>query len=499
MISRKHLVIASGLFVAITLVFSFRLSHPELHADEITYLNAVFESQLQGRVFPVQGDGQLFLNKPPLSFWAMRISFEVLGPTPFAARFPSVLFSAATATLLFLFGAVRFGRLVGLLAALVFAFTPSPLVTHGLRAATPDALEILLVAVGLCGLETWRQRRAGWALAATTVAIAATAWVKSPFAVLVFLAYWLATEWFARRAGHGTPRLLASLALVVVAWGLAFCAWFAVLAADTSPRAVTKRLFNQQYGRRIEGRLGKSHLQGPSFFLQTTVADFGPLLALPLASGVWFLIQRRRKVRVGAPVDAASLLPWATAAPLLASVSASKLPWYAYLGYPGMALILAASGSALTRGPLFRRLLIPVVAGVLVLRLPLSDAWPESPRYRGLMGHLWQLAQDDATIVVVPAPDLELPRQRDVSYREARFYLRTLLKRPSVVREGSCRAVLQNQPSSGTELQIELYRPNDEGVGLWLVDECGGRLVTALGTHSNMMLLSFIASRTEES
>ncbi|MDX2000007.1 MAG: glycosyltransferase family 39 protein [Thermoanaerobaculia bacterium] len=468
------------LFLFISVVFSFRLEHPELHADEITYLNAVFESQLQGRVFPVQGDGQLFLNKPPLSFWAMRISFELLGPTPFAARLPSVLFAAATATLLFLFGSARFGRRVGLLAALIFAFTPSPLVTHGLRAATPDALEILLVTVGVCGLETWRRCRVGWALAATTVAIAATAWVKSPFAVLVFLVYWLATEWFARRAGQGTPRLLASLGLVVVAWGLAFTAWFAVLAADTSPRAVTKRLFNQQYGRRIEGRLGKSHLQGPSFYLETTVADFGPLLALPLASGVWFLIVRRRNAHVDAPVDAARQLPWATAAPLLASVSASKLPWYAYLGYPGMALLLAASGSALARGPHWRRLLVPVVAGILVLRLPLADAWPESPRYRGLVGHLWQLAQDDATIVFVPAPDLELPRQRDVAYREARFYLRTLLKRPTATRASTCRAVLQNQPRTGTELQIELYRPNDEGVGLWLVDECGGRLVTEL-------------------
>lgn len=114
------------LFLFVSVVFSFRLSHPELHADEITYLNAVFESQLQGRVFPVQGDGQLFLNKPPLSFWAMRISFELLGPTPFAARLPSVLFSAATATLLFLFGSARFGQWVGLLAALIFAFTPSP-------------------------------------------------------------------------------------------------------------------------------------------------------------------------------------------------------------------------------------------------------------------------------------------------------------------------------------------------------------------------------------
>lgn len=442
-------------------------------------MNAVFESQLQGRIFPVQGDGELFLNKPPLAFWAMRLSFEALGPSPFAARLPSVLFAAATAALLYLFGAAWFGRWVGLLAALVFAFTPSPLATHGLRAATPDALEILLVTVAVCGLETWRRRRAGWALGVTAVVIAATAWVKSPFAVLVFLVYWLATEWFARRAGRGTPRLPASLALVVLAWTAAFGLWLAVLAADTSPRAVTKRLFNQQYGRRIEGRLGKSHLQGPSFYVTTTLADYGPLLVLPVVGGGWFLLRRRRNADFGPRSNAIHLITWAAAAPLLASTSASKLPWYAYLGYPGLALLVAAGTVAFFEPRHFRRLAVLLGVGILTVRLPLAEAWPQSPRHRGPVGRLWQLAQADPTIVVVPAPDLELPRQRDAAYREARFFLRTLLKRPADSRAaGSCRAVLQNRPGAGTEAQVELYRPNDEGVGLWLVDECGGRLVT---------------------
>ncbi len=481
---RRRLLAALFLFLAVAVAFSVRLAHPELHADEITYMNAVFESMLQERVFPVQGDGELFLNKPPLSLWAMRGAFELLGPSPFAARLPSVLFAAATAALLYLFGAALFGELAGLVAALVFAFTPSPLVTHGLRAATPDALEILLLTVAIAGFETWRRRQARWALVATVSALAATAWVKSPFAAAVFVFYLLVTEGPARRAGRGTPRLLASLGLVVAAWAAAFGLWFAVLAADTSTRAVTKRLIHQQYGRRIEGRLGKSHLQGPAFYPRNLAADYGPLLLLHVAAGAVALTRRRHEADPKTTAGAVSLITWAAVAPLLASVSASKLTWYAYLSHPGMALLIAvAAGSVVARFS-SRRLAsagaLGAVCLVLALRLPTADAWPDQPRHRGPVGELWDLVQHDPAIRIVPGAGLELPRQRDVAYREARFYLRTLLKRPPSPRASDCRALLQNVPGGSVDSQVELYRPNDEGLGLWLVDQCGGRLVKAL-------------------
>lgn len=484
MFSHRRLLAAFLLALALAAVFSLRLAHPELHTDEITYMNAVFESMLQERVFPVQGDGELFLNKPPLSLWAMRLSFELLGPSPFAARLPSVLFAAGTAALLYLFGAALFGEITGLLAAFVFAFTPSPLVTHGLRAATPDALEILLVSLAILGLETWRRHRAGWALAATVSALAATAWVKSPFAAVVFILYMLVTEWPARRAGRGTPRPLFTLGLLIGAWSTVFALWLAVLAADTSPRAVSRRLIYQQYGRRIEGRLGKSHLQGPDFFLRNLAADYGPLLLLPAAAGAVAFARRRREAGPKTAADGVSVTVWAVVAPLLASASASKLTWYAYLSHPGMALLIAVSAGSLVARFSSRRLAaagaLGAVVFVLALRLPTADTWPDEPRHRGPMGGLWELAQRNPAIHIVPGAGLELPRQRDVAYREARFYLRTLLSRPPSAEPGSCRAVLQNVPGGSLDSQIELYRPNDEGVGLWLIDECGGRLAQAL-------------------
>src|SRR5688572_33040250 len=110
MISRRRLATAILLAVLGVAALSVRLSHPPLHTDEITYMSGVLESMAQGTVFPVYGNGALFVNKPPLSLWMMRLSSEVLGPGPFAARLPSALAATATGVVIYLFGAVFLDR-----------------------------------------------------------------------------------------------------------------------------------------------------------------------------------------------------------------------------------------------------------------------------------------------------------------------------------------------------------------------------------------------------
>src|SRR5918992_5797466 len=238
--SRRRLATSIALAIGITAILSARLSHPELSIDEITYASTVVESMRQGSIFPVRGTGELFFNKPPLSFWLMRLSCEILGPSPFAVRLPSVLAAAATAVLIYLCGAALCGEGAGILAALIFAFTPGLLVLHGIRSATLDALEILLVTSAIVCLEIWRRRRRPWALTCLVICAAANAWVKSPFSLVVLMAYLLATELPARRAGVGTPRFGATVALVAGAWIGAYLLWLGTLSAASSPRAVIR-------------------------------------------------------------------------------------------------------------------------------------------------------------------------------------------------------------------------------------------------------------------
>ncbi|HVG06394.1 MAG TPA: glycosyltransferase family 39 protein [Thermoanaerobaculia bacterium] len=482
MIPRRRLATAILLAALGIGALSIRVGHPYLHTDEITYMSAVLESMAQKTVFPVYGNGAFFVNKPPLSLWMMRLSSEVLEPSPFAARLPSVLFAAATGVVLYLFGAALFGEGAGILAALIFLFTPYPLVLHGIRSATPDALEILLVTSAIVSLELWRRRRRPRMLACLVALLGTVAWVKSPFALVVFLVYLLATELPARRAGRGTPRLVLTLALAVGVWTMAYLLWLGALSTQSSPRQVARTLLVQQYARRIEGKMGK--LEGPGYYLTTTVSDFGPLLLLPLAAGVFAFRSAFRKGWQPSGHDFACLAVWAVAAPLLATASASKLPWYTYLSYPGIALLIAVSAQSLSERKAIQAAILAACVLALAWRVPAGDVWPAQARYRGLTGRLWELASKDPDIVVVPGPNFELPRGRDDAYREARLFIRTLFWKQTQVSPGPdpCRATLVNRRRDMPGVEewdvVELHRPESRrrGSGLWMIDACNGWL-----------------------
>jgi 4-amino-4-deoxy-L-arabinose transferase-like glycosyltransferase len=486
MISRRRLATAILLAVVSIAALSVRLAHPPLHTDEITYMSGILESMVQETVFPVYGNGALFVNKPPLSLWMMRLSSEVLGPSPFAARLPSVLAASATGVVLYLFGAAAFGEMAGILAALIFLFTPNPLMLHGLRSATPDSLEILLVTSAIVSLELWRRRRRPWMLACMVACLGAVAWVKSPFALAVFLVYLLATELPARRAGRGTPRFVLTVALAAGVWIVAWLLWLGVLSSELSPSQVARTLLLQQYANRIEGKMGK--LEGPGYYLKTTVRDFGPLLLLPVAAGV---LAFRRGWRLSR-YDIVCLAVWALAAPVLATASASKLPWYTYLSYPGIALLLAVSAQSLSERKAVQTAMLAACVLALAWRIPAGEVWPKEAKYRGLTGRLWELASKDSDIVVVPGPRFELPRGRDDAYREARLFIRTLFWKQTQVSSGPdpCRATLVNRlrdmPGAEEWDVLELHRPENRrrGSGLWMIDGCNGWLREQLAVYS---------------
>ena len=477
--SRRRWITAAVLGLVIASLLSFRLSGPELDVDEITYMSRVLESMSQGTVLPVEGNGAPFMNKPPLALWLMRLSFQVLGPSPFAARLPSVLAGAATAVLLYLFGAARFSEGTGILAALIFALTPGLLAVHAIRSSTTDALEILLVTAAIVALESWRRGRRPWALARMVACVGATAWVKSPFALLVFLAVLLATEWPARRAGQGTPRLGVTLVWVAGIWLALYALWLGTLSSVTSTRAVTNQLLRGQYERRIEGRIGPH--QGPGYYPAVVARDFGPLLLLPAGAAAVGILALRRS-RSAPPYEVTLLLAWSLAAPLLGTAAVSKLPWYAYLSYPGIATLLAASADRLARAISSRRAVQSALLAAAALapagRLPADRLWPAEAQHRGPVGRLWDVASRDPRIQVVAGPDFRFPRQRDLEHREARFFVRLLLWRADRVAPspGSCQMILLSAPPEGPDaretLQLEPSTPQDDD--LYLLDRCGG-------------------------
>jgi 4-amino-4-deoxy-L-arabinose transferase-like glycosyltransferase len=66
-------------------------------------------------------DGIAYLEKSPLKYWMMAISFSIFGVRDWAARIPLALSSIALAWVTMRFGAWAFGRKAGFYAGLAMA------------------------------------------------------------------------------------------------------------------------------------------------------------------------------------------------------------------------------------------------------------------------------------------------------------------------------------------------------------------------------------------
>ena len=106
--------------------------------------------------------------REPLYIYLVALSVALFGSTVFALRLPAALAGALATLPVYLLGRDWFGRTTGLLAAILWAITfwPIHLGRIGLRAGL---LAPLLALAFWLGTRAWRERQAGWWLAAGLV------------------------------------------------------------------------------------------------------------------------------------------------------------------------------------------------------------------------------------------------------------------------------------------------------------------------------------------
>ena len=126
--------------------------------DEATYAEVAHEAIANHQYFDFTWNGQPYVKKPPLLFWALVGSFKALGENEFAARLPSVMAGLATLVLIYLSAAGVAGRLAGVLAALAplqFYF----FIARGGRDCATDAPLLFFITLALYGLLRARENR----------------------------------------------------------------------------------------------------------------------------------------------------------------------------------------------------------------------------------------------------------------------------------------------------------------------------------------------------
>jgi 4-amino-4-deoxy-L-arabinose transferase-like glycosyltransferase len=116
-------------------------SLPLIDRDEPRFAEASREMIQRGDYIVPYFNGQLRLDKPPLTYWAQAISFKIFGENDFAARFPSTIAAALIGVALLAWGTRISGERAGWWAALIFTLSLQTLV-HA-KAAVADMWLVL--------------------------------------------------------------------------------------------------------------------------------------------------------------------------------------------------------------------------------------------------------------------------------------------------------------------------------------------------------------------
>jgi 4-amino-4-deoxy-L-arabinose transferase-like glycosyltransferase len=121
-------------------------SLPLIDRDEPRFAEASREMIERGDYIVPYFNGQLRLDKPPLTYWAQVISFKIFGENDFAARFPSTIAAAFIGVVLLAWGTRISGERAGWWAALIFTLSLQTFV-HA-KAAVADMWMVLFVTLG---------------------------------------------------------------------------------------------------------------------------------------------------------------------------------------------------------------------------------------------------------------------------------------------------------------------------------------------------------------
>ena len=279
-------------------------------------------------------NGEPWLEKPILFYWAAAAGYRLVGDSELAARLPSAISALLTALALGWLG----WRLYGTTTAAVFLIVfPTTLSTFAFaRGATTDmlfaaSLALTMMAASRLTLESVNRQRL-WQVA-FGCALGLTVLAKGPAGILLTvgsITLWgLASGRMSRLMALGRPLAWVSLGVVALPWY--------VMSTIRTPEFVDVFLIGHNFNRFLT----------PVFRHEQPFWFFGPILVLGLAPWSAFLLPGIRQAwtrwRTGELATSPSLYfaCWALFPVLFFSLSSSKLPGYVLPVIPPAALLLA--------------------------------------------------------------------------------------------------------------------------------------------------------------
>ena len=333
----RHKLVLLLLILLIGGVYLFTATRRAILDDgDALYATVAREMLSRGDWVTPYANGVRFLDKPPLMYWAMALSYGVFGVTEFAARLPSVLAVLGCAALLYLMARKVGGETAGITAALAVSLCVGTFLFT--RMVFPDMLFVFFFSLALFGFIEWytRENPPAWPAllfyGACAGGVLAKGLIGLVFPVAVVLAFMLVNRDL-RRLRCFYPVLGSALFVVLSA------PWHFLIAQRT-PGFLWYYFVNEHFLR----FLGKRQ---PHDYETIPLALFWGLVLIWFFPWSVFLPALSRLVRSGAveaPTRAVVQLcfVWVAVIGLFFSIS-SRIEHYALPVFPPLALLVGVA------------------------------------------------------------------------------------------------------------------------------------------------------------
>ena len=303
--------------------------------DEPRFAEAAREMRASGDYLVPRVNGETYLEKPPLLFWAIALASEPFGEvTPLTARIPSVIAGVVTVVFTFLIALRLFSPRIAFWAGVVLMTCMR--VWWNARCGQIDMLLTACTTVACYALCRWDgDRRKAWLLLLYG-ALTAGMLAKGPPVLVcpfLFLFFFYRRDKAARKATLWPWGLAAAVALTAL-WYVPARLAAAETGAGAAGAGMADNLFRNTIGRMF---LGVSKAQWPWYYLTTVPVDLLPWsLFLP-----WTLPWAWKRCRTVTGVR--FLWYWIVPAFIFFSICVGKRQIYLLPLFPAFAILLAAS------------------------------------------------------------------------------------------------------------------------------------------------------------
>ena len=274
-------------------------------------------------------NGELRLQKPPLTYWTTALSYKVFGVSEQAARVPSLLFGLLSALLflVWLKGALNID--VAINTALVMA--TSFLGMRYFRSAEADATLLFFISLACFAGFQWLQSANKKMAYLFMLSIGLAFMTKGPagiaIPVLTLFAYAFSTQQLKSVKGLFSPLGICIFVISAFAW----YAWILITMPD-----IAQQFFSKQVD---ETFISGTHQQPVYWYLAHAIEFFAPWSLLLIPAGIWCYQQRNNSNHFLPKIVHYSLI-WLLVVFVLLTFTVNKQTQYALLFLPPIAILV---------------------------------------------------------------------------------------------------------------------------------------------------------------